>query len=552
MDERGWRELDVLLISGDAYFDHPSHGAAVIGRVLEHAGYRVGMIARPNWGSLEDFKKLGRPTLFAGVTAGAVDSIVNNYTAHMAKRKDDTYAPGGVGGGRPDLSTLVYANRVREAYPGLKVVLGGIEASLRRFAYYDAQKDKIRRSILLDARADLLVFGPGEKQAVQVANRLAEGNTLDGIPGTARLIRGSSGGRISAQVVLPEFEAIAADSKRLLEQTIALEISARPSFGGRVMQCYREGVVLCEPAAKSTTEELDDIADLPFVRDQHPVYTEAIPALETVRWSQISHRGCPGGCSFCGLAIHQGRGVVARSVESLVDEARRLVRSPGFKGTITDVGGPTANAFPVVRTKISACKSCKRVSCLFPKICRHLDTRQGSLLHLLDKIRSQKGIKRVYLASGLRHDLALKDPQFIEQVAKHHTGGHLKAAPEHVAREVLTLMRKPPIELFEEFERVFLQASKKQGKKQYIVPYFIAGFPGCTESRADAIGKWLSGRGQTLRQSQSFIPLAGTTAAAMFICRKDEKGNTIYIPNLKERKRQKQLLTAQKKGRPRR
>ncbi len=549
----GWRELDVLLVTGDAYFDHPSHGAAMIGRVLERAGYRVGIIARPDWRDPESFTQLGRPSLFVGVTAGAVDSLVNNYTAGGARRGEDVYAPGGKGGGRPDLATVVYANRLRQAFPGLPIVLGGIEASLRRFAYFDPVKKSMRRSVLVDSRADLLVWGPGEEQALEVAHRLASGQSLDRIWGTVqRLPRDAS---LPEQAVeLPSFKQVIEDPRKLLEQALLVEQSGRPFFNHPMYQRYDEGNVLAEPRPEVSGKLLDSYFELPFTRNAHPSYHEPIPALETVRWSIISHRGCPGGCSFCGLAAHQGRMVVSRSDESLLAEARAITRHPEFKGTISDVGGPTANAHRIENTNPEACRRCRRPSCLVPRICKHLQDNQIELVRILGRIGSLDSVRHVFLASGIRHDLALTEPEFIEQVAARFTGGHLKVAPEHVAPGVLELMRKPSIEHFERFERIFAGASGQAGKQQYLVPYFIAGFPGCSPEQADAAGRWLLRRDQRVEQAQIYIPLAGTVAAAMHASGVDQRGNRLYIAGPSEKKRQKTILVRArpKDGRSRR
>jgi uncharacterized radical SAM protein YgiQ len=548
MDARDWRELDILLVTGDAYFDHPSNAVALLGRLLEHDGYRIGIVARPNWNSLDDFRALGRPTLFAGVTAGAVDSSVNNYTASGAKRRRDVYAPGGEGGGRPDQATLVYSNRLREAFPGLPIILGGIEASSRRFAYFDERKQKLRRSLLVDSRADLLVYGPGEQQIVEIAARLATGANLENIQGTVRLVPNDPP-TTEDLVRLDDFEAIENNLKRLVAQSLAVESSGRPGFANRLTQRYAEGTVIAEPRAWDTPDGLERCGELAFTLDPHPHYDAPIPALETIRWSVVSHRGCPGGCSFCGLASHQGRRVIARSTESILAEVERVAAHPEFKGTISDIGGPTANAFAAQTKDLSICDSCRRPSCLVPKICTNLSTDHHQLLILLDRAQSVSKIKRVLLASGIRHDLALKSPEFIARVAKYHTGGHLKVAPEHVDPQVLKHMRKPPIELFEEFEALFKDASHKAGKKQYLVPYFIAAFPGCRPFQGDAVGHWLKARGQRLEQVQIYIPLAGTVAAAMQATSTDEKGKSLYIPDHTESRRQKSQLT--KKPAPR-
>lgn len=548
LETRGWREIDILLVTGDAYFDHPSHGVAVIGRVLENAGYRVGIIARPDWRSTKDFKRLGRPTLFAGVAAGAVDTQVNNYTAFLAKRRDDAYAPGGKGGGRPDYASLVYANRMREAFPGLPLVLGGLEASLRRFAYFDPLRKTIRRSILVDSRADILVFGPGERQVVEIAHRLGTNRGLSGISGTARLV--TKGEASASSVALPSFEEIQNDKTALLRAALIFEQSGRPGCQSTICQPYKEGVVVALPPALQTTEELDSIFALPFCREPHMSYGKPIPALETVRWSVISHRGCPGGCSFCALALHQGRHVVSRSPESILDEIRELSRHDDFKGTISDVGGPTANSYMTKRIKPLVCDRCKRPSCFHPNLCRHIDVSQSHYLDILNRARRLGGVKRVLVASGLRHDVALRSGSFIAEMAKHHTGGHLKVAPEHVDPRVLALMRKPSIEVFEEFERAFFKASGS--KTQYLVPYFIAGFPGCNRAQADRVGRWLDKRGQRLEQVQAFMPIAGTVAAAMYASGRDPEGNPIFVADGSERRRQKELLTQKRPRGPNR
>ncbi len=542
MNAQHIRELDVLLITGDAYFDHPSHGAAVIGRVLIKAGYRVGLISGPDWRSVEDFMRLGRPTLFAGVTSGAVDSIVNNYTASTAKRKTDVYAPGGIGGNRPDTAALVYASRVKEAFPKLPVVLGGVEASLRRFAYFDTLSKKIRRSILVDSRADILVYGSGERQVLQIAEKLGRNEDLRGIPGTAYLTRDDFDISEEKDIVLPDFDELLQAPYQLVKQTLAIEIASRPGCSVKIRQRYAEGWVICEPRPVISSTELDSYFDLPFVREVHPAYKQTVPAFETVRWSTISHRGCPGGCSFCGLAAHQGREVVSRSSDSIIEEIRRLSKDPKFRGTVTDVGGPTANAYGMQRRNISACNACRRTSCLYPKICPHLDIDPSPLLQLLEQSLCENGIRHVFIASGIRHDLALKQKDLIAILAARHIGGHIKAAPEHVSARVLEIMRKPKFELFEEFEYLFRTASRKANKKQYVLPYFIAGFPGCTKADADLLTKKLESRNQTLEQCQSFIPIAGTSAAAFAYSGKNEHGQDLYIPDTKESNRQKKSL----------
>lgn len=551
MSARGWRELDVLLVTGDAYFDHPTHGAALLGRLLESEGYRVGIIAQPNWRDPDSFRVLGRPTLFVGVTAGAVDSFVNNSTAFGAKRKGDVYSPGGIGGRRPDYATLVYANRLREVFPELPVVLGGVEASLRRFAWFDPRKGRVRRSVLVDSRADILVYGAGEEPIVEIAHRLAAGRDLAGIFGTARLVRGrpSPGDAGRWVLELPSYEDAEASPDAFLTQTLSFELTGRPFFSGRTVQRYPEGTVLAEPRAAFAGGMFDRIAELPFTRQRHPLYDESIPALETVLWSVTATRGCPGGCSFCGLAAHQGRAVVSRSAASVLEEVARLTRDERFRGTISDVGGPTANAYDARNTDEDACRRCKRPSCLHPKVCRHLNIRSAPFSALLESVSALPRVKNVFVASGIRHDVAVHEPEFVAQLASHHTGGHLKLAPEHVSARVLELMRKPPIEVFERFESLFATASRKAGKKQYVVPYFIAGFPGCTHADVDFVRRWLRSRGQCLRQVQAFMPLAGTAAAAFAHSGKGPKGGELFVPSTKEARAEKSVLLGQENSR---
>ena len=540
---RGWSALDVLLVTGDAYFDHPTHGAAVIARTLEARGYRVGIVAQPDWRTKDALAVMGRPELFVGVTAGAVDSTLNNYTADLNKRRSDSYSPGGRGGVRPNFATAVYANLARQAFPGIPVIIGGIEASTRRFSYWDYLKGRPRRSALLDSKADLLVYGPGEKQVLEVAHRLADGRDLEGIPGTTRLA-GRDFSPPDGAVTLPAHRDIEASPELLLQVAVELERTGIPGFRRHMLQETEEGVLVASPPMSYDTADLDETFALPFSRAQHPSYLEPIPALETVRWSVISHRGCPGGCSFCALALHQGRGVVSRSPESILDEIAALASRPDFKGTITDVGGPTANAFALRRKDQARCEACARPSCLHPRICANLEVDHGALLSLLRAALRIPNVKRILLASGIRHDLALQDPSFIDAVAAHHTGGHLKVAPEHVDPATLKAMRKPPIERFEEFERRFSSASRAAGLQQYLVPYFIAGFPGCSPKAADRVKAWLAKRGQRLRQVQTFIPLPGTVAAARFAAGRDHDGTELYVADGAERRRQKEIMTS--------
>lgn len=546
LDALGWDTIDVLLISGDDYFDSPTHGIAVIGRVLAGAGFRVAIIARPDWTQPDSLTVLGRPRLFVGIGAGAVDSTLNNYTADLAPRKTDVYAHVS-SFRRPNFATAVYCGAAKAAFPGIPIVLGGVEASTRRFAYYDYLKKTVRRSVLVDTRADILVFGGGERTVLDIAHRLSRNESIMNIDGTAVLARETPPNAIP----LPAYVDILKRNELLVRQTHLLEIGLGPYKRETFYQQYEEGVVLCHPPRQTTPEDLDFVHSLPFQRTTHPSYlkksNDEIPASIPVRWSIVTQRGCPGGCSFCALAYHQGREVFSRSEASITGEIIRLGQQVDFVGTITDVGGPTANAYGLTYGDKGKCQQCERVSCFYPRICSNLNTSQQRFIDLLKTIRRLPGIKHVYIASGIRHDLALRNRAFISLLAQSFTGGHLKAAPEHTDEAVLKLMRKPPITTFEEFEKCFLEESKKWGLTQYVVPYFISGFPGCTQDAANNSGAWLKRRNQRLQQVQNFIPLPGTMAAAMYAAGKNESGQPLYIPDATERRRQKSLLVGKLK-----
>ncbi|MBN2804776.1 MAG: YgiQ family radical SAM protein [Deltaproteobacteria bacterium] len=549
MNRLGWTDLDVLLITGDDYFDHHSHGTALIGRVLLNAGYRTGIICRPDWKNPDSLKIMGAPLLYVGISGGAVDSTLNNYTADLAPRKKDQYAAEGYTIARPNLATGVYCGLAKGTFPKTPVVLGGIEASSRRFAYYDYLKKSIRRSILVDTRVSILVFGQGEYQAVEIAKRAEANKPLNGIKGTALLKKSLDEIQKETFIELPDYKKIDGYPSKLITQTSMIEKEMGPFKERGFYQKYEEGFLVCEPPWIPDTKELDEIFSLPFSRNIHPAYkNRTIPAFETVKWSITSLRGCPGGCSFCSISAHQGRMVTSRSEESILKEVDKLIKHKAFKGTISDVGGPTANAYGIELKESERCAGCKRSSCFYPKICRNIKDGQDKYIELLSKIRKFEQVKHLFIASGIRHDLALKNHKFIEVLAKFYTGGHLKVAPEHSSNNVLKLMRKPAIEIMEEFETIFLEISKKQNKPQYLVPYFISGFPGCTKNDGDHAGNWLKKRNQSLEQVQNFIPLPGTMAAAMYAAEMDENKNSLYIPDAKERKRQKSLLV-EKPGR---
>lgn len=532
MDALGWDECDIVIVSGDAYVDHPSFGAALIGRLLESMGYRVGIIPQPRWDSVEDFLALGRPRLFAGVTSGSMDSMVCHYTSMNRIRSDDAYTEGGGAGARPDRAVLVYANRVREAMPGVTVVLGGIEASLRRLSHYDFWSGTVRRPVLLDAKAEILAFGMGERQAVEIARRIERGDPLAGIPGTATWGSVASVGAVAPEnaLELPAHEDVASSPAELLRMTMAVEAELNPWCGRPLLQkCDSRAVLVQPPAEPLSTGELDALYDLPFARAPHPRYSGRIPAWEMIRDSITVVRGCAGGCSFCALSLHQGKAVRSRSRESVMREVEAVVEARGFRGTITDLGGPTANMYGLGCDNPSAERACRRPSCLHPSICRHFRTDHSEYSDLLSEAASRAGVRHVFVGSGIRHDLALEDRGFIERLAAMHTSGHLKIAPEHFSDRVLALMRKPPASLYRRFEETFRRASQSAGKEQYLVPYLIAAFPGCTAEDMAEVSAALSDAGIRPRQVQVFLPTPMTLATAMYASRTDPSGAPIEV-----------------------
>ncbi len=579
MEQRGWDELDVLIISGDAYIDHPAFGAAVIGRVLEADGWRVGIIAQPDWTKPESLTVMGRPRLFCGITAGNLDSMLSHYTAARRKRKEDSYTPGGEVGKRPNLAGMVYTQLAKKAFPGVVTVLGGIEASLRRTAHYDYWQDKLRPSILMDSKADLLVYGMGERAIREVAKRLGnpphpagtppkEGSLnnplqgrggrsgatdgvgvadLSGIPGTARLL----GGKESAEhdfsncIKLPSFEECLVDKKAVLELTRLTEREQNPFSGKVLVQFHGDRAVWISPPAKPLTSvEMDRVYELPYTRLPHPSYKEPIPAFTMINESVTVVRGCGGGCTFCGLGLHQGRFLTSRSEDSVVREVKTMAASPTFSGTITDLGGPTANLYGCANGVCVACKVCRRASCLYPAICPNLELDAESAIHLMKRVRELAKVKHVFIQSGIRMDVALRNPKYIRELAKHYVSGHLKVAPEHMHPNVLKKMRKPGPETFCEFQKAFEEENRAAGKKQYIVPYFISNFPGSTEKEMKAVEKFVREEEWKLQQVQDFIPLPMTPAAAVYYTGLDyETGEPVpVVRGLAERRTQMKQL----------
>ncbi|HWL85940.1 MAG TPA: YgiQ family radical SAM protein, partial [Polyangiaceae bacterium] len=493
MLERGWDELDILIVTGDAYVDHPAFGPVLVARFLEGRGYRVGIVAQPSWGSPADIARMGRPRLFVGISAGNLDSMLNKLTAQKKVRSVDQYSPGRRADMRPNRATIVYSNLCRQAFPGLPVVIGGIEASLRRIAHYDYWSNQVRRSMLLDAKADLLVFGMGERPVWEIARRLDAGesaSSLRDVRGTAHPLlnrraweplledksRYVTDGKL---VMLPSYEEVRDDKQAFARMSRAFQYETNPHNGRPLLQAHGDqAVYFNSPAEPLSEQEMDGLYDLPFTRLPHPSYADPIPAYETVKHSIVTMRGCFGGCTFCSITEHEGRIIQSRSEESVLREVRALSRMDGFRGTITDLGGPTANMYKMTCKDDATESACRRLSCVHPGICENLRTDHAPLIDLMKKVRTENGIKKVFIASGVRYDLAERSPEFVRELAQHHTGGQLSVAPEHHDDKVLDKMKKPPIASYERFAETFCRASEEAGKEQYLVPYFISGHPG--------------------------------------------------------------------------
>lgn len=526
----GWEEVDVVLVSGDAYVDHPSFGTAVVGRLLETLGLRIAILAQPDWRSVEPFRVFGRPRLFFGVGAGNMDSMIHHYTAQRKPRSDDPYTPGGRSGRRPDRATNVYAQRCREAFPGTLVVAGGVEASLRRVAHYDYWSDRVLPSILETSKADLLVYGMAERTLVELVGALRTGSTkpwrrLRGVAyrlGAREAIDPwpvAAGGRTAADdtVELPSFEAVREDPRAFALATRLVHLESNPYNARRLVQPHGDRrVVVNPPQFPLTREELDAVYELPFAREPHPRYVEPIPAFETMRTSVTATRGCFGGCTFCSITMHQGRIVQSRSPESILREVDRIAAREDFKGTISDIGGPTANMYEMRCSKPEVEAKCRRLSCVHPTICKLLRTDHDPLLEVLEKARRRRGVKRVFVASGIRMDLARRSRAFVSAVARFFTGGHLKVAPEHIDERVLDKMKKPQKEDFEAFAEAFEEESARAGKEQYLVPYFIASHPGSTLESMIELALYLKRNGYRPRQVQDFIPAPMDVATCMY------------------------------------
>jgi uncharacterized radical SAM protein YgiQ len=595
MQARGWDYVDVVFVTGDAYVDHPSFAMAILHRVLEAAGFRVAMLSQPDWRSCQPWRQFGRPRLFFGISAGNMDSLINHYTANKKVRNDDAYSPGGRIGLRPDRATLSYCQRAREAFPGVPIIAGGVEASLRRLAHYDYWSDTVRRSILLDSKADLLVYGMGEQAIVGIARRLADGQTvkdLRDLRGVAYALgaresealhkseirnpksetnsnteipmsqtsepRALGFGnsdlrfvsdfefRISDFVLLPCYEQVKADKLAFVEATRLIHINTNPYNAKTLVQFHERQAIVCNPPALPISEaDMDRIYDLPYTRRPHPAYKEPIPAYEMIKDSVTLMRGCFGGCTFCSITAHQGRIIQSRSQQSVLKEVRKMAADPDFKGVISDVGGPTANMYQMRCTRPEVEAKCKRLSCVHPTVCKLLGTDHGPLIELMRRARTEPGIRKVLVASGIRMDLAQLSPDYLSELAAHHVGGHLKVAPEHTDSHVLDLMKKPRNVNFEGFADQFKQASRAAGKpKQYIVPYYIASHPGSDLGAMIDLAVFLKRNGYRPDQVQDFIPAPFDIATALYWTGIDPftKKEVYVAKGLRDRKMQRALM----------
>ena len=578
MELLGWDSCDVIIVTGDAYIDHPSFGMAIIGRVLEAQGFRVGIIAQPDWHSADAFAALGRPNLFFGITAGNMDSMVNRYTADRRLRSDDAYTPGGVGGRRPDRSVIVYAQRAREAFRDVPIVIGGIEASLRRIAHFDYWSEKVRRSVLLDAKADLLVYGNGERQICELAHRLAAGDAMHditdlrgtafarkGVPagwieidsthldapgplnppvdpyamsasGAAPACADASPAPLAEKVVrfvrrvknadrersvirMPAYEAVLADPVLYAHASRILHLESNPGNARALVQRHGDtDVWLNPPPIPLTTQEMDWVYERPYARAPHPFYGKAnIPAYKMIRFSVAIQRGCFGGCTFCSITEHEGRIIQSRSEDSVVREIETVRdTAPGFTGVISDLGGPTANMYRLACKSREIESACRRPSCVYPGICPNLNTDHSPLIRLYRRARALPGIRKVLIASGVRYDLAIESPEYVKELAQHHTGGYLKIAPEALADGPLSKMMKPGVAAYDRFKELFERYSKEAGKEQYLIPYFIAAHPGTSDADMLELALWLKRNGFRADQVQAFLPGPMATATAMY------------------------------------
>ena len=526
LELRGWDTLDVILFSGDAYVDHPSFGAAVIGRILEAAGYKVAIVPQPDWhGDFRDFKKLGRPRLFFGISPGCMDSMVNKYTAARRLRSEDAYSPDGRHDMRPEYPTIVYTKILKQLYPDVPVVLGGIEASLRRLTHYDYWQDRLRPSILCDSGADIISYGMGEKTIIEIANRLANGERMRDLTDLPQIVYLSKDVKpADDDIVLHSHEECLRNKKSQAENFRHIEEQSNMMHAHRLLQKVgNEYVVVNPPYPPMTSDELDASFDLPYTRQPHPKYKgKRIPAYEMIKFSVNIHRGCFGGCAFCTISAHQGKFIACRSKESIIKEVKQVVEMPDFKGYLSDLGGPSANMYGMHGRNLNACEKCKRPSCIHPQICPNLNTSHQKLLDVYHAVDALPGIKKSFIGSGVRYDLLLyrgKDEEanksaqtYTRELICNHVSGRLKVAPEHTSDRVLMLMRKPPFRQFEEFKRIFDRINREENLRQQIIPYFISSHPGCHEEDMAQLAALTRKMGYKLEQVQDFTPTPMTVS----------------------------------------
>ncbi len=534
IDRLGWDYVDVILFSGDAYIDHPSMGCAVIGRVLEAHGYRVAIVPQPNWqDDLRDFKKFGRPRLFFGVSAGAMDSMVNHYTAARRRRSDDAYTPNGRHGARPDYPTIVYSKILKTLFPDVPVVAGGIEASLRRLSHYDYWEDRLRPSILMDCRADMLVYGMGERSIVEIADSLAAGKSigeLTEVPQTAVVCSKSEmpGETDDTNCILNSFEICLKDKVRQAENFKHIEIESNKWHGRTIWQQYGDRVVKINPMYPPMSEnEIDASFDLPYTRLPHPKYNgKTIPAYEMIRHSVNMHRGCFGGCAFCTISAHQGKFIASRSKASILSEVKQITQMPDFKGYISDLGGPSANMYRMHGRDLTKCRKCVRPSCLHPQPCSNLNNDHAALLDIYEAVDALPGVKKSFIGSGVRYDLAMarndddavnrRNRRYIQELIVNHVSGRLKVAPEHTSDEVLNCMRKPSFDLFRQFDKIFNEINEKYNLRQQLIPYFISSHPACHETDMAELAVETKRMNFRLEQVQDFTPTPMTVSSEIY------------------------------------
>lgn len=544
MNARGWDELDVLFVSGDAYIDHPAFGTALLARLMEDEGYRIGIIAQPDWKDPQSFKRMGRPRLFAAISAGAMDSMVNHYTAAKRLRSNDAYSPGGAAGRRPNRAAIAYTAAVKGAFKGLPTVIGGLEASLRRLAHYDYWDDRVRRSILIDSKADLLLYGMAEEALLDIARNLKAGRSIAEITslrGTARLTKSAP----DDARLLPDYDAVASDPEAYNTAFRLAAEEQNPFIGKPLSQKHGTRFVTVNPPPRPLKEsQLDRIYGLPFSRQPHPAYNQEIPAWAQIRFSITSHRGCFGGCAFCAIAHHQGKTIQSRSPDSIAAELERMTHHPDFKGTVTDVGGPTANMYGLGCGDPAAEQRCRRSSCLYPRPCPSLRSDGHKASRLLRRLHKHRKVKHLFVASGIRYDLLKYQQDYFDQLLQHHVGGLLKVAPESTSDPVCQVMRKPAGTLFTEFLDQFRRRSQQLGLRQSVVPYFISSHPGCTLNDMIEVACYLKEHRLRVEQVQDFTPTPGSLATCIYHTGRDPfSGETVHVPrSTKERRLQKSLL----------